>query len=238
MGDATYVISIKIHRDIFRGFLGLSQETDINKVLERFGMKDCSPSIAPIVKGNRFNLDQFSNNDFQQEQMKNMSYASIVGSLIYAQVCTIPDIAFAIGMLGRYQSDLGIKHWKDAKKVMRYLQGSKDYMFICRRVDNLEVIGYSNSDYVGCIDSRKSTLRYDFMLAGGVVSQRSTKQTLTATSTMEVEFMSCFKTTSLSVWLKSFIYGLRVVDSISTPLRIYCDNSDAIFMAKNNKNSI
>ena len=64
MGDATYVISIKIHRDIFRGFLGLSQETDINKVLERFGMKDCSPSIAPIVKGNRFNLDQFSNNDF------------------------------------------------------------------------------------------------------------------------------------------------------------------------------
>ena len=73
-------------------------------------------------------------------------------------------------MLGRYQSDLGIKHWKDAKKVMRYLQGSKDYMFICRRVDNLEVIGYSNSDYVGCIDSRKSTLRYDFMLAGGVVS--------------------------------------------------------------------
>ena len=55
---------------------------------------------------------------------------------------------------------------------------------------------------------------------------------------MEVEFMSCFKTTSLSVWLKSFIYGLRVVDSISTPLRIYCDNSDAIFMAKNNKNSI
>ena len=72
-------------------------------------------------------------------------------------------------MLGRYQSDLGIKHWKAAKKVMRYLQGSKDYMFMCRRTDNLEVIGHSNSDYVGCIDSRKSTLRYVFMLAGGVV---------------------------------------------------------------------
>ena len=64
MGDATYVISIKIHRDRFRGFLGLSQEIDINKVLERFWMKDCSPSIAPIMKGNGFNLDQFPNNDF------------------------------------------------------------------------------------------------------------------------------------------------------------------------------
>ena len=53
MGDVTYVIGIKIHRDKFRGLLGLSQETYINKVLERFQMKDCSPSIAPIVKGDR-----------------------------------------------------------------------------------------------------------------------------------------------------------------------------------------
>ena len=57
MAYATYVIGIKIYRDKFWGFLGLSQDTYINKVLERFRMKDCSPSIAPIVKDNRFNLD-------------------------------------------------------------------------------------------------------------------------------------------------------------------------------------
>ena len=67
MGDTTYVISIKIHRDRFRGLLGLSQETYINKVLERFQMKDCSPSIVPIVKGDRFNLDQCSKNDLERE---------------------------------------------------------------------------------------------------------------------------------------------------------------------------
>ena len=58
-------------------------------------------------------------------------------------------------MLGRYQSNLGIDHWKVAKKVMRYLQGTKDYMLMYRWTDNLEVIGYSDSDYAGCIDSRK-----------------------------------------------------------------------------------
>ena len=57
MGDATYVIGIKIYRDRFWGFLGLSQETYINKILERFQIKDCSQSIAHIVKGDRFNLD-------------------------------------------------------------------------------------------------------------------------------------------------------------------------------------
>ena len=100
MGEASYVIGIKIHRDRFRGILGLSQETYINKILERFRMKDCSPSIAPIVKGDRFNLNQCPKNDFEREQMKNIPYASVVRSLMYAQVCTRPDIAFVVGMLG------------------------------------------------------------------------------------------------------------------------------------------
>ena len=73
-------------------------------------------------------------------------------------------------MLGRYQSNLGIDHWKAAKKVMKHLQGTKDYMLMYRQTDNLEVIGYSDSDYAGCIDSRKSTSGYVFMLADGVVS--------------------------------------------------------------------
>ena len=67
MGDAFYVIGIKIHRDKFQRILGLSQETYVNKVLERFQMKNCSPSIAPIVKGDRLNLNQCPKNDFEME---------------------------------------------------------------------------------------------------------------------------------------------------------------------------
>ena len=72
-------------------------------------------------------------------------------------------------------------------------------------------------------------------MLGGVISWRSVKQTLIATSTMEAEFVSCFKATSQGVWLKSFISGLRVMDSISRPLSIFCDNSAIMFLAKNNK---
>ena len=136
-------------------------------------MKNCSPSVSPIVKGDRFNLDQCPKNDLEMEQMKNIPYASTVGSLMYAQVCTRPHIAFAVGMLGRYQSNPGIDHWKAAKKVMRYLQGTKYYKLMYRQTSNLEVVGYSNSDFSGCVDSRKSTSGYIFILVGGAISWRS-----------------------------------------------------------------
>jgi hypothetical protein len=88
---------------------------------------------------------------------------------------------------------------KATKKVLRYLKGTKDYMLMYRQTDNLDVIGYLNSDFAGCVDSRKSTSRYIFMMADGAISWRSTKQTLVATSTMEAEFVSCFEATSHGV---------------------------------------
>jgi len=102
-------------------------------------------------------------------------------------------------MLGRYQSNLGIDHWRAAKKVMRYLWGTKNYMLMYRQIENLDVIGYSDLDFVGCVDSHKSTSGYIFMMAGGAISWRSVKHTLTATSTMEAEFVSCFEAISHGV---------------------------------------
>ena len=93
-------------------------------------------------------------------------------------------------MLGRYQINPGLDHWKVAKKVMRYLQGTKDYMLTFKRSDNLEVTGYSYSDFARCIDSRKSTFGYLFLLAGGAISWKSAKKTITTTSTMEAEFVA------------------------------------------------
>ncbi|KAL6349316.1 hypothetical protein AAG906_033972 [Vitis piasezkii] len=79
-----------------------SYETYINKVLKRFRMKDCSPSVSPIVKGDRFHLNQCPKNDLERKHMKKIPYASVIRSLMYAQVCTRLDIAFVVGMLGRY----------------------------------------------------------------------------------------------------------------------------------------
>lgn len=94
---------------------------------------------------------------------------------MYDQVCIRPNISHIIKLLSWYQSDSGIDHWKVAKKVMRYLQGTKDYMLMFRRADELVVVVYSDTDFAGCIDSRKSTSRYIFMLASGVMSWRSIK---------------------------------------------------------------
>ncbi|CAL9113679.1 unnamed protein product [Musa textilis] len=150
-------------------------------------MNDCSPSVIVIVKGDGFNLNQCPKNNLERESMKNIPYASVVGSLMYAQVCARLDIAFVVGMLNRYQSNPGMDHWRAAKKVMRYFQGTKDYMLMYRHTNNLDVFGYSDSDFAGCVDSRKSTSGYIFMMAGGAIS------------TMEAKFVSCFEATSHGV---------------------------------------
>ena len=117
----------------------------------------------------------------------------------------------------------------------KFLKGTRDYMLMYKQTKNLEVVGYSDLDFAGFVDSLKSTIGCIFMFTSGGVSWRSTKQTLIATSTTEAEFISCFEATLHGVWLKSFIYRLRIVDLIFRPLRMYCDNLTAIFLAKNNK---
>ena len=93
-------------------------------------MEKCSSSVFPIQKGDKFSLMQCPKNELERKQMEQIPYASMVGSLMYAQTCTKPDISFVVGMLHRYQSTLGLDHWKAAKKVLRYLQGTKEHILI------------------------------------------------------------------------------------------------------------
>ena len=92
-------------------------------------------------------------------------------------------------MLGRYLSDPNQSHWKTAKKVLRYLQGTKDLMLTYRRTNTLEVVGFSDSNYVDYVDDKKSTSSYIFMMAEGVVLWKSVKQTLIASSIMDGQSM-------------------------------------------------
>ncbi|KAK2988522.1 hypothetical protein RJ640_022473 [Escallonia rubra] len=111
----------------------------VPKVLKRFNMHNCAPTVAPVVKGDKFSFLQCPRNQLEQDEMECIPYASAVGSLMYAQICTRPDIAYVVGMLGRYQINPGMGHWKAAKKVMRYLQGTKNFMLTYRKSDNLKV---------------------------------------------------------------------------------------------------
>uniref|UniRef100_A0A6N2L3B4 Fe2OG dioxygenase domain-containing protein n=1 Tax=Salix viminalis TaxID=40686 RepID=A0A6N2L3B4_SALVM len=240
LGEASFVLGIQIHRDHSRSILGLSQKSYIKKVLKRYGMQDCKPGDTPVAKGDKFSLNQCPKNDFEKREIQKIPYASVVGSLMYAQVCTRPDIAYIIGILGRYLSNPGIDHWKAAKRVLRvlrYLQRTKDYMLTYRSLTNLEIIGYSNSDYAGCLDSMKSTSGYIYMLAGGAVSWKSVKQSLIASSTMAAEFIACYEASNHGVWLRNFVTGLHIVDDIERPLKLFCDNKSTVLYSNNNRSS-
>jgi hypothetical protein len=102
--------------------------------------------------------------------MKLVSHASAVESLIYAQVSTHPDLPFMTRMLGRYKKNQGISHWNIIKKSLRHIQGTKGLMLTYEeRLDRLEIVGYSDSDYAGCLDTEKSTSGYVFKFAGGAI---------------------------------------------------------------------
>ncbi|GKC36073.1 putative RNA-directed DNA polymerase [Tanacetum coccineum] len=117
LGEALYVSEIEIHRDRANGKLGLSQKAYIERLLNRFNMQHCSPTVAPVIKGDVFGSHQCPKTKVEYEEMKRIPYAFVVGSLMYAQVCTRPDIAYIFGMLGRFQSNPGLLHWKAAKKI-------------------------------------------------------------------------------------------------------------------------
>jgi hypothetical protein len=103
-------------------------------------------------------------------------------------------------------------------------------MLTYRRSDSLEIKGYSDADYAGDKDDRKSTTGYVFTLTGGAISWRSCKQSIVASSTMYAEFIACFKATNQVIWLKKFIPDLKVVDYIDKSLKMYCDNQPQYFM--------
>ena len=110
LGDTSYVLGIEIHRDRAQGVLGLSQKAYIEKIFKRYNMDKCNTSSVPIQKGNKFSQAQCPKNDLERERMNNVPYASAVESLMYAQVCTRPDLAFATGVFSRYQSNPGLAH--------------------------------------------------------------------------------------------------------------------------------
>ena len=235
MGEASYVIGIEIFRDRSQGILGLSQKAYIDKILERFGMTNCSSSPVPLQKGDKLVLEQCPKTPMEREEMTKYPYASLVGSLMYSQVCTRPDISHAVGMLGRFQSNPGIAHWKAAKKVLRYLKGTRNYMLTYRKSSYLQVTGYSDSDLAGCPDTRICTLGYVYLLCGGAISWRSQKSEMLFGSTMMAEYVACYEASIQGTWLRNFVSQFGTLSFISKPLTVYCDNEAATFFSKHDR---
>ncbi|KAL0407607.1 UNVERIFIED_CONTAM: Retrovirus-related Pol polyprotein from transposon TNT 1-94 [Sesamum radiatum] len=126
MGEAEYIFGIKIHRDRFKKLLSLSQETYIKRIIERFRMHNANPVDTPMDKSCVLSKELYPKTEEEKKRMTKIPYASAVGSLMYAMMCTRPDLCFVVGMVSRYQSNPGPDHWVAVKRILRYLKGTSD----------------------------------------------------------------------------------------------------------------
>ncbi|PPZ26180.1 hypothetical protein C5P36_26510, partial [Escherichia coli] len=141
------------------------------------------------------------------------------------------DIAYAISLTSRYQSNLGLEHWIAVKNILKYLRRTKD-LFLIYGGGDLQLDGYTDSDFQSDIDDRKSTSGYVFICNGGAVSWKSSKQSTTADSTTEAEYIAASDAAKEAVWIKKFVTELTVVPSIESAVPLHCDNNGAVIQAK------
>ena len=197
-------------------------------------MQESKPVKVPIPVGAKLSAEQCPTTQEEVEDMSHVPYASVVGSFMYVMVCTRPDIAHAVGVLSRYMSKPGKEHWTTVKRVFRYLRGTTDFA-ICyqgrpglKREINIQ--GFANVDWAGDLDRRRSTSGYVFNLFGGAISWMSRRQAVVALSTTEAEYMVATDASKEAVWLQRLCSSIGFVQNA---VKIGCDSSSAIFLAKN-----
>jgi hypothetical protein len=173
-------------------------------MLKRYNIHNSSGQPAQVLKGDKFGTFQGPRNQLEIDQMMLIPYAAAVGSIMYCQVCTRPDLAFVTGVLFIFQSNPRSKLWQAAKKALHYLQGTKHYKLTYNRIDNFEVIGYLDDDFVRCVDSQRSTSGYAFTLTSGAIAWRSSNQIIMTSFIMYTKFIACYEAMGRS-------YGLRIL---------------------------
>ena len=137
-------------------------------------MQNSKKGLLAFRYGVRLSDDQRPKTLEDENMMRQIPYASILGSLMYAMHCTRPDIYYSVGMVSRYQSNSRLKHWQTLKHILKYIRTTRDYMLVywC---EDLIPIGYTDSDFQSDIDFRKSTLGCVFTLRGGAINWKSVK---------------------------------------------------------------
>ena len=170
--------------------------------------------------------------------MNDVPYASTVGSIMYAMLCTRPDVSYALSVSSRYQSDPGLEHWAAVKGILKYRRRTKDLLLVYGGDEELIVSGYTDASFMTDPDDFKSQLGYVFILNGGAVDWKSSKQKTVVDSTMEAEYVAASEASKEAVWIKQFLEDLGVVPSALDPVEIYCDNSGAVAQAREPSSTI
>ena len=185
----------------------------MKKVLQRFGMSEkTKPVSTPLAPHFKLSASQCPKTEEEREYMSKVPYSNTVGSLMYAIVCTRPDISHAVGTVSRYMHNPGKEHWQVVKWILRYIQKTLDVGLIFEKdgMVGQHVVGYCDSDYAGDLDKRRSTTGYVFTLVKAPVSWKSTLQSTVALSTTEAEYMAITEAVKEAIWLQGLLDDLGV----------------------------
>jgi hypothetical protein len=209
----------------------ISQQDYIQTILERFGMTEAYTVSTPMDT----NVD-LNNPDCEDNRVDTNYYLSIVGSLMYAALGTRPDIAFAVTALSRHNCSPLTMHLTAAKRVLRYLKKTAS-MAICYDGSDEAIRGYTDSDWAGNKETRKSVGGCVFSFGGPIHWQAKT-QSVVDLSTLEAEFIACSDATREAIWLRCLAKETAIFASTparfpdhpdrSYPIHIKCDNQGAL----------
>jgi hypothetical protein len=132
MGEASYVLGIKIYTDRSRRLLALSQSTYLDKVLKRLKMENSKKGDLPVVKGTSLSVTQSPATEKEKSEMSDIPYAlpQAIGSIMIAVQSTIPDVALALSLTSHHQDNPGATHWKVVKGILKYLRNTKDMVLV------------------------------------------------------------------------------------------------------------
>ena len=147
LGDVKKILGMEIYRDRTQKRLFLSQKDYIQKILVRFGMADSKPISTPLSEKEKLSAMIKVQAQAYQDYMSKVPYSSVVGSPMYAMVCTRPDLAYAVSMVNRFLNQPQKEHWKVVKRIFRYLKGTTDVGLIYGSHPNCCLTGYSDADF-------------------------------------------------------------------------------------------
>lgn len=209
------------------GSILVHQEMYAKKVLDRFNMENANPVTIPADPLHELSPLAHSGN----EKETSAPYRQAIGSLMYLSVATRPDITFAVNLASRYLETATKIHWNAVKRILKYLKGTTGYGLKFNRNQEQHVRVYSDADYAGDTDTRRSTSGVVVKFGSGTISWSSQRQHAVALSTTEAEYMAASQAAKEIIWIKTLFRELLNVTEI--PATLYMDNQSAIQLIKN-----
>jgi hypothetical protein len=207
------------------GSIKIHQESYIRELLKRHGMEDCNPVSTPSDPSIKLTKTTDVDNPVNSTE-----YASITGGLMFGACVTRPDIMHATTQCSAYNANPCSRHLMAAKRILRYLAGTSD-LGITYRPPTSDPEVFSDSDYAGNEDTRRSTTGCVVMFNGGAVIWQSRRQPTVALSTTEAEYMALTEAAKEVKWIRTFLAELGYGSTRSTVVNT--DNQGALALAKN-----